>query len=277
MQLAGLAPHAVLPLPARRRKQGRRQGRRRHDHHRRPHLQLLPAELPERKRPPAGESELPARLPRLRAGLAGRRERHPALSRRPQYRATRRAPRASPTPGSGRPSRTPAAARSTAVGDLYVATPDRTGWVTKYIGPPAKPGRRRRGPAAGAVRPGRARSSSATTRAVPARRLPGRTSSRTTISPIRGWTRSSTGTTARTNLGFRNQNADLLQCPLRLEAPTANSSTAGRRTSRPCRPGLNPYLEGGVNPGGMAALNCPEVRTEVAATSAPAKSPRRPT
>ena len=102
-----------LPLPSRCRKQGRRQGRRRDDDHRRPRLQLLPALLPERKRPPADRGKLPARLPRLRAGLARRRQRHPALRRRARTPASRRARRDSHTRASGRRSRIQAEARST--------------------------------------------------------------------------------------------------------------------------------------------------------------------
>ena len=47
---------------------------------------FYPAGMPQLERPPADPDQLPARLPRLRAGLSRQRRRHPALPGRPQHR-----------------------------------------------------------------------------------------------------------------------------------------------------------------------------------------------
>ena len=173
-----------LPLPAGGRKQGRRQEEGGTTTLRRPHLQLLPAELPQRKRPPADPGQLPPRLPRLRARLAGRRRRHPALSRRPQHRATRPALALLLHRALVDDPRTPAAARSTASAtSTSPPAPTPAGSRDTSACRPSEAAVDG-GPAAGPVRPGRP--------AVPRlrhehrqRRHSGPTSSRTTSSPTR--------------------------------------------------------------------------------------------
>ena len=103
-------------------------------HLRRPELRILPARLPQRRRPPADRLRLPPRLPRLRARLPRQRQRHPPLLRRPHqplrhqplplrlHRRLQRPPGATETIGTD--------------GDLYVATRTDTGWVSHYVGLP---------------------------------------------------------------------------------------------------------------------------------------------
>ena len=77
-----------------------------------------------------------ARLPRLRARLAGGRRRHPAVPGRSRIPDMRPAPRRfsfsglwGTIPGSG-------GSPSNSTGDLYVATRTSTGWVSRYVGLP---------------------------------------------------------------------------------------------------------------------------------------------
>ena len=138
VQLDGPDPARRLPLPP-----GRHQ-RRRHDHHRRPHVQLLPAHLPERKRPAADPGELPARTAAPTSSSRPATPAAPSSTPAARTRATRPARPASPSPGSWATIPNSAASPIDSAGDLYVATRTDTGWVTRYVGLPVERGRGRR-------------------------------------------------------------------------------------------------------------------------------------
>ena len=133
--------------------QGRGDQRMGHQRKRRHDVQLLATRLPERARSPADRLEPPARLPRLRARLAGqtgsggvlakqrdgrlRRWIRPAVGARRRRSglstpATRRIPPASPsTEGS---ARSPASTFPNSLLDTYLATRTNSGWVTTFPG-----------------------------------------------------------------------------------------------------------------------------------------------
>ena len=138
-------PPRRLPLPP------RRDQRRRHHRRRRPHLQLLPARLPQRKRPPADPGQLPARLPRLRARLARRCRRHPALPGRAQHRLRHQPLSLLLHRALVDDSRTPAATRSTASA-TSTSPPAPTPAGSPATSAFREPGRDRRRPAAWACR-----------------------------------------------------------------------------------------------------------------------------
>jgi hypothetical protein len=142
------------------------------------------------------------------------------------------------------------------VGDLYVATRTPTGWVSRYVGPPAKDVATAGGPPQGLFNQGGppflGYDTSGASTAFRADIIQSNDLTDLHMDTFLDWNDGSN------ELGFRNKT------PISSNAPyvwKANGEFVDRWPTNlaTVRPGLNPYLEGGVNPGGMAALNCPEI------------------